>query len=70
MRDMEDPQQFAGILMRKLGLEHDKSAFRDAEEIILDAMNEALKQARERIARTPKYGVEVVDALLLKLNNP
>jgi hypothetical protein len=70
MRDLEDPQQFATMLMRQLGMETDRTATRMAEDVILEAMNEALKQARERVIRTPRYAVEVIDALIVKLNHP
>lgn len=69
-RQIEDPMTFASMLLRKLGLEGDKAAFRDTEEVILDAMNEALDQARAAAARTPRWGAEAIDALKNRLNNP
>lgn len=69
-REMEDPQQFAHILMKRLNLVGDKTAFRDAEDVILDAMNEALNHAKEAVARNPRWGVEAIDALKTGLNNP
>ncbi len=69
-REIEDPTMFALLLVRRLGLEGDKTAFRDAEEVILDAMNEALDQARAAVVRTPRWGGEAVDSLKVRLNNP
>lgn len=69
-REMEDPLTFAEILMRKLGLDGDKTALREAEDAILDAMNEALDHARDAVQRNPRWGVEAVDAVKVKLNTP
>lgn len=68
-RDMEDPTTFAQILMRKLGNTH-PTAFREAEDTILEAMNEALSQAHDAAVRNPGWGPEAIAALKVKLNNP
>ena len=67
-RELEDPESFAAILMRRLRLSDDRAAFRDAEEVIYDAMNEALNQARAVVAKSPRWGVEAIDSLRARLN--
>lgn len=69
-REIEDPTTFAAILIRKLGLDGDKAAFRDAEEVILDAMNEAMDQALGVASRTPRWAAEAIESLKTRLNNP
>lgn len=69
-REMEDPLTFAHVLTRKLGLQGDKVALREIEDTVLEAMNEALVHAREAVSRNPKWGVEAIDALKNRLNNP
>lgn len=69
-RDMEDPRDFAVLLARLLRLSGDEEAIGHMEDIILDAMNEALGQAREAVRADPRWGVEAIDALKVKLNAP
>lgn len=69
-REMEDPLTYAHILMRKLGMDEDKTALREAEDAILEAMNEALDHARDAVQRSPRWGVEAIDSLKAKLNTP
>jgi hypothetical protein len=69
-RDIEDPQQFAHMLLKRLHLDGDRQAFREAEDVILEAMNEALNHARDAVARNPRWGVEAIEAIKNRLNNP
>jgi len=69
-REMEDPQTYASMLVRKLGVVGDRTAFHEAEDIILEAMNEALTHARAAAADNPRWAAEAIDAIKLRLNNP
>jgi hypothetical protein len=67
-REMEDPSDFAVQLSRLLRLNGDEEALGHMEDVILDAMNEALDFAREAARTDPRWSVEAIDALKTKLN--
>lgn len=69
-REMEDPSDFAVQLARLLRLNGDEEALGHMEDVILDAMNEALLFSREAVSADPRWGVEAIDALKVKLNAP
>jgi hypothetical protein len=69
-REMDDPQTYASMLMRRLGMSRDRTAFHDAEDVILEAMNEALNHAKQAATDNPKWAAEAIEAIKLRLNNP
>lgn len=69
-REMDDPQTYASMLMRRLGMSGDRTAFHEAEDVFLEAMNEALNHARNAAVENPKWSAEAIDALRIKLNRP
>lgn len=69
-REMEDPQTYARIFCRKMGMSNDRVAFREAEELFLQAMNGVLDKAKETVQSNGVWSIEALDALRNRLNNP
>ena len=66
MRDMEDPKQFANILANRIRLNPQEAL--EAEDVILEAMNEVLNRSIVIAKDTGKWAAEALEFERKKLN--
>lgn len=63
LREMDSPRSFAALLIRRLGLQDDREAHAAAEEVIHDAMSEALQHAKQTAEKSGRWAPEAIDSL-------